>query len=108
MHLGDFSDFFIVFFFFLLYFFFASGIRYTRCALVTGVQTCALPISWNGQPAPFGRACVFAWLGELLPNVNALKKGMIELSTELSSGFRSRCKSSTDVGVAGSAGCSAS
>src|SRR3546814_5612214 len=30
----------------LLYvFFFSSRIRHTRCALVTGVQTCALPIS---------------------------------------------------------------
>src|SRR3546814_10122609 len=25
-------------------FFFSSGIRHTRCALLTGVQTCALPI----------------------------------------------------------------
>src|SRR3546814_1003522 len=30
---------------FLLYFFFSSRRRHTRCALVTGVQTCALPIS---------------------------------------------------------------
>src|SRR3546814_15388086 len=29
----------------VLYFFFASRRRQTRCALVTGVQTCALPIS---------------------------------------------------------------
>src|SRR3546814_9563711 len=29
----------------LYYFFFASRRRHTRCALVTGVQTCALPIS---------------------------------------------------------------
>src|SRR3546814_9619100 len=28
----------------LLLFFFSSRIRHTRCALVTGVQTCALPI----------------------------------------------------------------
>src|SRR3546814_2097930 len=28
-------------------FFFASRRRHTRCALVTGVQTCALPISWE-------------------------------------------------------------
>src|SRR3546814_20655099 len=28
-----------------LFFFFSSIIRHTRCALVTGVQTCALPIS---------------------------------------------------------------
>src|SRR3546814_7328805 len=28
------------------FFFFSSRRRHTRCALVTGVQTCALPISW--------------------------------------------------------------
>src|SRR3546814_5980288 len=35
----------------LLYFFFSSRRRHTRCALVTGVQTCALPIFhvWLGQ-----------------------------------------------------------
>src|SRR3546814_1204533 len=32
-------------------FFFSSRRRHTRCALVTGVQTCALPISRvNGEP----------------------------------------------------------
>src|SRR3546814_4101867 len=37
---------FSVIFFLLLYFvFFSSRRRHTRCALVTGVQTCALPIS---------------------------------------------------------------
>src|SRR3546814_7789738 len=35
--------FFVLCFFF---FFFSSRRRHTRCALVTGVQTCALPISW--------------------------------------------------------------
>src|SRR3546814_7380547 len=29
---------------YLVYFFFSSRRRHTRCALVTGVQTCALPI----------------------------------------------------------------
>src|SRR3546814_12425751 len=29
----------------LIFFFFSSSGRHTRCALVTGVQTCALPIS---------------------------------------------------------------
>src|SRR3546814_19604938 len=29
----------------LMFFFFSSRRRHTRCALVTGVQTCALPIS---------------------------------------------------------------
>src|SRR3546814_20334455 len=48
-------------------FFFSSRRRHTRCALVTGVQTCALPISactrsWHGcssstepSPARYGR-----------------------------------------------------
>src|SRR3546814_8312288 len=31
--------------FFCFFFFFSSRRRHTRCALVTGVQTCALPIS---------------------------------------------------------------
>src|SRR3546814_2778144 len=31
------------------FFFFASRRRHTRCALVTGVQTCALPISPSGE-----------------------------------------------------------
>src|SRR3546814_4085845 len=31
-------------------FFFSSRRRHTRCALVTGVQTCALPISVDGLP----------------------------------------------------------
>src|SRR3546814_12663237 len=36
-------------YFFVLIFFFSSRRRHTRCALVTGVQTCALPIwCWNG------------------------------------------------------------
>src|SRR3546814_7860965 len=31
-----------------VFFFFSSRRRHTRCALVTGVQTCALPILWMG------------------------------------------------------------
>src|SRR3546814_1710193 len=34
--------------------FFSSRRRHTRCALVTGVQTCALPISAPRAPAPEG------------------------------------------------------
>src|SRR3546814_11863942 len=34
------------FFTILSFFFFSSRRRHTRCALVTGVQTCALPISY--------------------------------------------------------------
>src|SRR3546814_3065908 len=36
--------------FFHVVFFFSSRRRHTRCALVTGVQTCALPISGPQQP----------------------------------------------------------
>src|SRR3546814_13308692 len=50
------------------FFFFSSRRRQTRCALVTGVQTCALPISIRPDPCAGGpgeggrdRAC------ELLP-----------------------------------------
>src|SRR3546814_10262489 len=34
-------------FFYIVFFFFSSRRRHTRCALVTGVQTCALPISMS-------------------------------------------------------------
>src|SRR3546814_21111616 len=34
---------------FFFVFFFSSRRRHTRCALVTGVQTCALPISCRGR-----------------------------------------------------------
>src|SRR3546814_6110539 len=37
-------------FIYLFYFFFSSRRRHTRCALVTGVQTCALPISVSLRP----------------------------------------------------------
>src|SRR3546814_1074368 len=36
-----------------LFFFFSSRRRHTRCALVTGVQTCALPISWETANTSF-------------------------------------------------------
>src|SRR3546814_17612865 len=36
----------------MFYFFFSSRRRHTRCALVTGVQTCALPIYWLWQAPP--------------------------------------------------------
>src|SRR3546814_4708603 len=34
----------------IISFFFSSRRRHTRCALVTGVQTCALPIFPGGRP----------------------------------------------------------
>src|SRR3546814_5954513 len=35
----------------IIIFFFSSRRRHTRCALVTGVQTCALPISHSNRTA---------------------------------------------------------
>src|SRR3546814_1611973 len=43
-------------FVYCLLFFFSSRRRHTRCALVTGVQTCALPISRNFVYAELHRA----------------------------------------------------
>src|SRR3546814_13839563 len=40
---------------FCFFFFFSSRRRHTRCALVTGVQTCALPISVAEAPRGRGR-----------------------------------------------------
>src|SRR3546814_9472342 len=46
----------------LLFWFFASRRRHTRCALVTGVQTCALPISRLGRA---DRSPLGAWFWEI-------------------------------------------
>src|SRR3546814_8416652 len=43
-----------------MFFFFSSRRRHTRCALVTGVQTCALPISKLGVVRHKGREFVLA------------------------------------------------
>src|SRR3546814_10277808 len=42
----------IIIYFVLLFFFFSSRRRHTRCALVTGVQTCALPIFGSRRIRP--------------------------------------------------------
>src|SRR3546814_8064508 len=39
-------------------FFISSRRRHTRCALVTGVQTCALPIFWSVDAADLGDIAV--------------------------------------------------
>src|SRR3546814_13015890 len=50
----------------MCFFFFSSRRRHTRCALVTGVQTCALPIFISGKT--LSRLV-------LLPSDNILSKG---------------------------------
>src|SRR3546814_1804051 len=49
----------------LCVFFFSSRRRHTRCALVTGVQTCALPISLR-QP----------WVSVTIPTEQGMERGM--------------------------------
>src|SRR3546814_7555129 len=41
----------------LLFFFFSSRRRHTRCALVTGVQTCALPICLSSPSSRVSFRC---------------------------------------------------
>src|SRR3546814_5219393 len=71
------------------FFFFSSRRRHTRCALVTGVQTCALPIFLNhlGGPMAIGRfaadpaASFAAWKADMsqlatCPNVRVKLGGL--------------------------------
>src|SRR3546814_9874114 len=57
----------------MFFFFFSSRRRHTRCALVTGVQTCALPILLRNNPPCAGRRST-AWP---LP-ARRVRKGMRE------------------------------
>src|SRR3546814_1473561 len=58
----------------ILVFFFSSRRRHTRCALVTGVQTCALPISK-------AFTCQLAVLAALAAHL-ALRKGKLSAAEE--------------------------
>src|SRR3546814_20026451 len=52
----------------VIVFFFSSRRRHTRCALVTGVQTCALPIYFSSNAS----ASAYTWVdGYALSNVRA-------------------------------------
>src|SRR3546814_20719 len=64
--------------FLLCVFFFSSRRRHTRCALVTGVQTCALPIS---RPAGrgFGPFSFFLRLVRLRRRVQEVLNHLLEL-----------------------------
>src|SRR3546814_2624231 len=55
----------------MVFFFFSSRRRHTRCALVTGVQTCALPISGVVAMAPPLRLFDLESDGELAQSVKA-------------------------------------
>src|SRR3546814_14515270 len=80
-------------FFVLCCFFFSSRRRHTRCALVTGVQTCALPIF--DAHAPQGPVVIFsggqqwedhALLTERLDQIKARIPAMVLATTAQSKG----------------------
>src|SRR3546814_20926535 len=52
----------------MMFFFFASRRRHTRCALVTGVQTCALPILISGGQSDLVSEQTVAEFLELVPH----------------------------------------
>src|SRR3546814_16988368 len=58
----------------LVFFFFSSRRRHTRCALVTGVQTCALPIFFRGHDNVQG-ATDIGPLNDTLPAYYGLTTG---------------------------------
>src|SRR3546814_7675381 len=68
----------------VLFFFFSSRRRHTRCALVTGVQTCALPI-WSLHLGflwlPLG--LLLLGLGVLLPMLLTQTAGLHALTAEI-------------------------
>src|SRR3546814_6065127 len=58
----------------IVVFFFSSRRRHTRCALVTGVQTCALPI-YGAQAGPFsGGIAITLFRGSPLLNMAAVMR----------------------------------
>src|SRR3546814_14258747 len=60
-------------------FFFSSRRRHTRCALVTGVQTCALPICF-GTARPAGNAPAGADEASFSPEPVAVANNMTEVA----------------------------
>src|SRR3546814_788412 len=61
-------------FLFIVFFFFSIRRRHTSCALVTGVQTCALPISWLACRRKGAKDAmrIFSTRGQDLANVTVI------------------------------------
>src|SRR3546814_10548479 len=70
--------------FFVVVFFFSSRRRHTRCALVTGVQTCALPIS---LPVGFAMVLVQIVMGMLARTAPALNLFSVGMPVALMAGL---------------------
>src|SRR3546814_3457737 len=78
-----------------LYFFFSSRRRHTRCALVTVVQTCALPISAPGtrtNPSALYRVAMSGFSGHIIAstlvgNASAALELTVDTIKQKSSGY---------------------
>src|SRR3546814_5345711 len=66
-------------------FFFSSRRRHTRCALVTGVQTCALPISGRTASDANAARCV-PWAREARKDFRLTTLGLGDLAAEVLAG----------------------
>src|SRR3546814_5271590 len=62
----------------VLCFFLSSIRRHTRCALVTGVQTCALPISWRDSSPEARGAVLTAMANVIIENADELADLLIQ------------------------------
>src|SRR3546814_3924971 len=68
----------------LLFFFFSSRRRHTRCALVTGVQTCALPIyRWVTRFLPLDKTAATKVLTRLRRQWFAKRKSITAILREV-------------------------
>src|SRR3546814_6972188 len=69
---------------FTFFFFFSSRRRHTRCALVTGVQTCALPICGPAisEPEAFALAAIedtrLAYVRTGVPTIDATSRAGLQ------------------------------
>src|SRR3546814_6831543 len=77
--------FFICLFCVLFLFFFSSRRRHTRCALVTGVQTCALPIFTAPRPKT-------TKLAVPKPDIDNYAKGALDALTDTKEIGRASCR----------------
>src|SRR3546814_8773535 len=69
-------------------FFFSSRIRHTRCALVTGVQTCALPIClWADVAVDGAQDVIVAGVVGVLEQFDLAHPGAVPLVAQIKDGM---------------------
>src|SRR3546814_17187819 len=82
----------------MLFFFVSSRRRHTRCALVTGVQTCALPICLSGHVRAMHGIGLLNAPARLLPHQEyRLQNGALSLGDQNSTANHGTCDVPTSV-----------